>query len=600
VAPDTPASAAAVPADEGWIRAADLPRLQAAGRLVFTGADRPIVLFAVDGKVLALDNRCPHMGFPLSRGELEDGTLVCHWHHARFDLRSGCAFDLWADDVPVYETRVVGEAVYVRARPRRDPVAYWRRRLEEGVALNLPLVMVKAVHALRAHGVPVRRVVAAAGLQAAAARDAFGPGLVTLTAMAHVAEEVPGRVATLALAHGVTRAAADAAGAAPHRPRRPLERHDLDVATATRWLRRWTRTRHRDGAERTLATLLAAGRGPAEAAVAVFSAATDRVYADAGHTLDFANKAFELAELVGWEEGGRQVLPGLIPGLVGARGAEESVSWRSPVDLIALAEAAEAALPEALRAGRGLRWPGPVATADLAAHVLGEDPRGILDTLLDALRQGCPAPEWARAVAHAAALRLARFGPSNELDDWDTALHTFTYCQAAHHAVVRCGGVQAPPEVLRAVLHGALSVYQDRFLNVPPARLPEPRELEGLPAEGGELLAGLLEALDRHGQTDTAVRLVARYLELGLPPEPLVGTLAEAVVREDAAFHTLQALEAGLRLWRQWEGAAPGRLALVALARYAAAHAPTQRAFLQTVQIVERLQRGEALYGDEA
>jgi nitrite reductase/ring-hydroxylating ferredoxin subunit len=59
----------------------------------------------------ALDNRCPHMGFPLERGSVEDGILTCHWHHARFELASGCTFDLWADDVPTcpVEIRAGGE-----------------------------------------------------------------------------------------------------------------------------------------------------------------------------------------------------------------------------------------------------------------------------------------------------------------------------------------------------------------------------------------------------------------------------------------------------------------------------------------------------------
>jgi nitrite reductase/ring-hydroxylating ferredoxin subunit len=54
----------------------------------------------------AFDNRCPHMGFPLDRGSVEDGILTCHWHHARFDLASGCTFDLWADDVPICPVEV--------------------------------------------------------------------------------------------------------------------------------------------------------------------------------------------------------------------------------------------------------------------------------------------------------------------------------------------------------------------------------------------------------------------------------------------------------------------------------------------------------------
>ena len=55
----------------------------------------PILVIYDRGHVFALDNRCPHMGFPLERGSAEDGILTCHWHHARFDLESGCTFDLW-------------------------------------------------------------------------------------------------------------------------------------------------------------------------------------------------------------------------------------------------------------------------------------------------------------------------------------------------------------------------------------------------------------------------------------------------------------------------------------------------------------------------
>jgi nitrite reductase/ring-hydroxylating ferredoxin subunit len=58
--------------------------------LVLHGGHRPILVVYDRGRVFALDNRCPHMGFPLERGSVEDGILTCHWHHARFDLESGC------------------------------------------------------------------------------------------------------------------------------------------------------------------------------------------------------------------------------------------------------------------------------------------------------------------------------------------------------------------------------------------------------------------------------------------------------------------------------------------------------------------------------
>ena len=88
-----------------FVRAGSLEELKAKGRLVAHGPHRPILVVHDKDRIFALDNRCPHMGFPLDRGSVEDGTLTCHWHHARFDLASGCTFDLWADDVPTCPRR---------------------------------------------------------------------------------------------------------------------------------------------------------------------------------------------------------------------------------------------------------------------------------------------------------------------------------------------------------------------------------------------------------------------------------------------------------------------------------------------------------------
>ncbi len=89
-----------------FVRAGSLEELKAKGRLLVRGAHRPILVIHDQGRVFALDNRCPHMGFPLDRGSVEDGILTCHWHHARLDLASGCTFDLWADDVPTCPVEV--------------------------------------------------------------------------------------------------------------------------------------------------------------------------------------------------------------------------------------------------------------------------------------------------------------------------------------------------------------------------------------------------------------------------------------------------------------------------------------------------------------
>jgi hypothetical protein len=148
------------------------------------------------------------------------------------------------------------------------------------------------------------------------------------------------------------------------------------------------------------------------------------------------------------------------------------------------------------------------------------------------------------------------------------------------------------------VFHGTLAVYLARYLNVPPARLPGEEDdlIDHLPRGAEELRIALLDAFDRQRQVDTAGRLVARYLLLGHPPRALIGTLAYALLREDAGFHAYQMLEAGVRQFHEWGNGIEGRHILIAVARYLAAHSPTERAVYQTADIARRLMRGGQLH----
>src|SRR5918992_5505841 len=99
--------------DGGFVRVAPLEDLKAKGMMVVPGERCPLLVVHDDGKVFALDNRCPHLGFPLHRGSVEHGILTCHWHHARFDLASGGTFDPWADDVPTAPAEIRDGVVWV-------------------------------------------------------------------------------------------------------------------------------------------------------------------------------------------------------------------------------------------------------------------------------------------------------------------------------------------------------------------------------------------------------------------------------------------------------------------------------------------------------
>jgi nitrite reductase/ring-hydroxylating ferredoxin subunit len=317
--------------------AASLEELKAKGGIVVRGSHRPILVVYDRGRVFALDNRCPHMGFPLERGSVEDGILTCHWHHARFDLESGCTFDLWADDAPICPVRVHNGQVWVKTSfGHTDPAAHWRQRLADGLDHDLGLVIAKAVDGQLAADVPPADIVRQVALFGAQNRDGWSVGLTVLAALANLLPALPEEEAYLALFHGAWRVARDCDGQSPRRQRAPLGSRP-DAAALRRWLRRWTKVRHREAAERTLLTAIAAGASPAILADALLAAETDRAFGDSGHSLDFINKAFECLDLIGWEHAST-VLPTVVGQMVGARGAEESTAWRQPVDLVALCD----------------------------------------------------------------------------------------------------------------------------------------------------------------------------------------------------------------------------------------------------------------------
>lgn len=62
----------------------------------------------------AVTDECPHMGTSLSDGHLEDGTVVCPWHHWKYDLRDGVSDQRSWACVTVYEVRERDGRLYLR------------------------------------------------------------------------------------------------------------------------------------------------------------------------------------------------------------------------------------------------------------------------------------------------------------------------------------------------------------------------------------------------------------------------------------------------------------------------------------------------------
>ena len=573
---------------EGEIHVGSMSLLREKRCLVVEGPV-PIAVFYDEGILYAVDNRCPHMGFPLHRGTIDHGVLTCHWHHARFDARSGCTFDLFADDVASYPVREEEGEVYVSTnRSGQDPIEAGRRRLLEGMQQNIRLVVAKAVVALVKSGEEHGDIVRQGGLFGLAhRRSGWGPGLTILTAMANVCDHLQsdGRIAPLY--HGLVHVASDSAGQPPKFPLQPLGRGEVEWSNLSKWFRDMVAVRSVDGAERCLLTAIARGAEPSALADMMLLAATDHFYLDGGHIVDFINKAFELLDRIGWEHAG-EVLPSLVRQLCQAQRSEEQNAWRNPIDLVALSEEAFSNLSECLDKGRGKEWECPSGLSEI---LLADDPHAVIEALCQALRDGAQPVQLAGVVCYAAALRVARFHVQNEFADWIAVLHTFTYANALHQLLKRTRS----EEVVRGIFHGAVRVYLDRFLNIPPARLPR----GGAEPVEERFRDDYLQLLNNQQQVDEAGRRVYTYLEAGGDWRSLFETLTESLVREDGEFHSFQMLEAALRQCEEPRVEEERRVIAVAAARYLAAHAPTQRQLLQTLRIALRLHRGEPVYEAE-
>ncbi len=568
------------------VRAGSLSELQTTGRLGTKVGALPVVVFWDNGTAFAIEDRCPHLGFPLHQGTVEAGLVTCHWHHARFDLVSGCTLDLWADDARAFDVDILDDDVFVRTRVRDDPVRHLQGRLRNGLEDDISLVIAKSVLGLLDAGVAASEIVRTGVEFGTRYRSSgWGAGLTVLVAMANLLPQLAPDDQALALVHGLTFVARDTHNHAPRFAVGPLETQTLPVDRLGSWYRRFVDTRSSDAAERTLETALAEPGRLADVEAMMFSAVTDHVFIDGGHTIDFTNKAFEAVEHLG-KDAASEILPTLVRQTTAASRSEEFGEWRHPHDHAALAQRTIDALGSALAQGRPRRGEYQ-EVGSLGWQLLDDDPEVVVAAFLDALRAGADEEQLGRAIAYAAALRIARFHVQNDHGDWDTVHHAFTAANGLHQALQR----NPSNDLLRGAVHAALRVNLDRFLNVPAARAPY--------AASGSLDA-LAHCFEVQGMVDEAGNEAYGFLHSGGSRAELVAALGHALLAEDAGFHWYQVLEAGVRQSQQWpEGSQEAAMVLTAVARFLSAHTPTRRELPTVVRIATRLRRGDALYEDE-
>ena len=625
--------------NERYTFAANMSNLQESGCLSIQIQNHIIALFYHNSNVYAVDNRCPHMGFPLNQGTVKDGILTCHWHHARFDLNSGGTFDQWAGDVRSYPVEIRNENeiwVDVSSSFSADVKSDYQVLLQNGLKQNIQLMIAKAVIAIR-QGYESGIDNSDSGLLNAFRigvdfgthfkQSGWGQGLTTLTCMMNIMPYLDAHDRPHALYHGLCAVAQDCASMPPRFEVSPLPEPWPELAMLKRWFRQFIQSRDSQAAERCISTAVRLGANSQQMADMLFAAATDHRFIDVGHTLDFTNKALEALDKLGWENNKtlvESVLTSLVPGYATAERMEESSSWRYPIDIVTMLENAFKELPRVLENGKRIREKRTLTLQQetkegnndsdkgtnpnqnwgmngrdrnqVVVVLLGDNPQSIVNTSLDTLSQGTTEEELARVVCYAAALRITQFHTRNEFSDWDATLHTFTFANAVHQGLRRI----ATPELLRGVFDAAMRIYLNRFLNIPATTIPN-RSTDDKTNDAKAILKELAELFDKQQRVNEAGQLVADYLYAGGNPRQLMSVLGQLLMREDRNFHSIQMIEAAYRqyslLANEEDGNNSARVhVLLAASRYLAAHSPTMRSQGRTYQIATQLYHGEQLF----
>ena len=83
----------------------------------FSVNGKELLVANVDGKFFAIGDTCTHSGASLAEGQLEGSSVICGWHGAKFDCKTGKLekFPAKINDLSSYTLVVEEENLYLEA-----------------------------------------------------------------------------------------------------------------------------------------------------------------------------------------------------------------------------------------------------------------------------------------------------------------------------------------------------------------------------------------------------------------------------------------------------------------------------------------------------
>jgi nitrite reductase/ring-hydroxylating ferredoxin subunit len=563
-----------------WVRAAAVDDIKVGGARSFAYLDKRIALFRTPAGVFASDNRCPHQGYALVRGDVKDGVLTCAWHNWKFELGTGtCRYG--GENIRTYPVRIRdGQVLVDVADPAADSI---RPELFASLTAAMDDLdvgrLARDAMRLQRIGTPLADVVRE-GVRFAAPRAEYGwdHSLATLTDCLRMSQFFGESLRALPVIQGLSVAAEDQVRRPPRRRPDPVDPVAAygSVADALRAYPVLVDEERADEAEALLRGLIAAGVAPAALRHTLLTAVTDHFLAY-GHSMIFVQKAFDLLDQIGWQEADAVLSP-LVPEMVLGTRYDKLPYMRKFLRAWSGAEAD-------LGAVASLAGTGRLDRAGYRRALTDGSPEEAAGALLGALGAGVPVRDVIDATSQAAAERLARFDIELDLDDtndwgWLDVTHTLTYLSALRWA----WSADPSPQVLRGLFHAAWFVQWTGQFDVRGSgrARPEPHR--------GEDASRVRQAIAGR-DPEAAVALVDGY---DGPREDLERALIQSAAEDHSAApimvaHVVKTAQAAVSESRALGDGRPGRAPISAAARFLASPKRERFVYQSTLEAITTL-----------
>lgn len=542
-----------------FVRVAELSDIPAGGRKVVKSGGKQIAIFRPEeGRCFAIDNRCPHEGYPLSEGTLKDGVLTCDWHNWKFEL-SGGACVRGGEDVRSYPIRVEEGGVFLDLSDG-DPAVLMpraRRSFEEAVEeRDISRAARDALRLLELGATPLSLIADLAERAADRLEWGWDHGLTVAAECARALPLYEGMDVVIPITQVV-------AATTETTLRRPIRKSWPDASssaapaiadvsdeaarkTASATFRRLIEEEQQDQAEALFASALHRGMSPTEVMDWLFPAATDH-FLSYGHCMIYAVRSIQLLDRIGWQHA-----PRLLPCLA------FRIAWSTREDRLpsmrrfqAMLRDLEPELPALFELQQRGLLRDDFDGEELFHCVLDERMEVGFAAVLKALRAGTPFRLIAGEIAAAAAERCLRFDVRIDRDPrreegWLEVTHLLTHVNAARTAFE----MRPMPELLRALFQGAYFVRSMHKLDRPSTE----RSGRTDPVRPSGPVAEMIDAIERaviDMEVVRALALTRGYLEAGYDEAALGARLTRYAIADSATVeimiaHTIKVTVAAL------------------------------------------------------